>query len=281
MGDENINNLVSMDPQYALAGEHPHLVDEWQDVPKLWDIAKKNVDFSSKKGMYIFTGSTVPPLEKTSHTGIGRFARLHMRTMSLFESGDSNGSVSLSSIFDTGRTETVRSEMGYSDIVRLICRGGWPGALGLDDAEAIDISYEYIKSVIGMDLSRVDGKRRSRTTTELILRSLGRNNATSAGISTIASDIRGAGTDISNPTVSSYIDVLKKLFVIDEQDGWHPSVRSKTRIRTTPKRHLADPSLAAAAMRAGPDILQKDTKTTGFLFESLCYRDLSVYASAL
>ena len=280
MGFENNTELASLDPQTALDGESPHLVDEWQDVPKLWDIARRNIDMRNKKGMYIFTGSSAPPLEKTKHTGIGRFASVEMRTMSLFESGGSNGAVRLSSLFDTGRAETVRSDINYRKTINLICRGGWPGALDLDDETAIRIPYQYIKSIIEMDMSRIDGKRRSRTTIETVLRSLARNNATLAGNSKLTADIKSSGTNMSEPTLRSYLDVLKKLYVIEEQGAWHPSLRSRTRVRTAPKRHFTDPSLAAAVLGARPEILNNDTATAGFLFESLCYRDMSVYASA-
>jgi predicted AAA+ superfamily ATPase len=256
-------------------------VDEWQDVPKLWDLARRNIDLGNKKGMYIFTGSSVPPFGKTYHTGIGRFARLRMRPMSLYESGNSNGAVKLSELFDTGKAVNALSSMNYPKILNLICRGGWPGSLELDDTRAIDTSYDYIDSVITMDTSRVDGKKRSNTIMELILGSLARNNATSVSIPTITADISGTGGKISDQTARSYIDVLKKLFVIEEQDAWHPSIRSRTRIRTSPVRHFSDPSLAAATLGARPDVLMKDLRTAGFLFESLCYRDLSVYASAI
>ena len=280
LGEEEINNSVELNPQAALEGEYPHLVDEWQDIPKLWDIARRNIDFKNKKGMYIFTGSTQIPYEKTFHTGIGRFARLQMRTMSLFESGDSNGAVSLSKLFDSGRTDVASSNLDFKKAVNLICRGGWPGALEVDEKEAFRTSYDYIESLKKVDTSRVDGVRRSSTVMGLVLRSLARNNATSASVPTIAADIRSAGEDISEQTVRSYIEVLKKLFVIEEQEAWHPYVRSKTRIRKTGVRHFIDPSLAAAALGASPNILLKDTKTAGFLFESLCYRDLSAYALA-
>jgi len=281
MGYEGATELASLDPQTALEGESPHLVDEWQDVPELWDRARRNIDMGYRNGMYIFTGSSAPPLEKTKHTGIGRFATVEMRTMSLYESGHSNGKVSLSSLFETGKTETVRSDINYQKQIDLICRGGWPGALGLDNETAIRIPYQYIKSIIEMDMSRIDGRRRSRTTVETVLRSLARNNATLAGNTVLIEDIRSSGISISDPTLRSYLDVLKKLYVIEEQSAWHPSLRSRTRIRTAPKRHFTDPSLAAAALGARPDILKNDTRTAGFMFESLCYRDMSVYASAL
>ena len=280
MGDEETNRYAEMNAKSALTGDHPRLIDEWQDVPKLWDLARRNIDLSAKKGMYIFTGSSVPPLDKTSHTGIGRFAQIHMRTLSLFESGDSSGTVSLSKLFAEGLTENAASKMNYSKVINLICRGGWPGALGVDDETAIGMSYQYIESLKKMDMKRVDGRRRSETMIDLVLRSLARNNATSANVSTIAADIRNTGSDVSEGTVRSYLDIFKKIFVIEEQQAWHPALRSKMRLRTSPKRHFTDPSLAAAALDASPEVLDKDTKTAGFLFESLCFRDLSVYSSA-
>ncbi|MCL2032118.1 MAG: DUF4143 domain-containing protein [Methanomassiliicoccaceae archaeon] len=281
MGYGNINKLAMLEPQSALEGEYPHLVDEWQDVPELWDTARRNIDFGNRKGMYIFTGSSVPQLEKTRHTGIGRFARVEMRTMSLFESGSSSGTVKLSEVFDTGKAEIARSGMDYRKIVNLICKGGWPGALGLDDEAAMSIPYQYMKSVTSTDMLQFDGKRRSTTTAKTVLMSLARNNATLAGDSTLATDIRNTGTAISYPTTANYVDALKKLYIIDEQAAWHPSLRSRIRIYTSPKRHFTDPSLAAAVLGARPDILYRDPNAAGFLFESLCYRDLSVYASSM
>ena len=281
LGDEYTNNLASMDPRTVLKGEYPRMVDEWQDVPILWDIARRNIDFGLRKGMYIFTGSSLPPLDKTCHTGIGRFARLQMRTMSLYESGVSSGAVKLSELFSTGRTDVVHSRLNYQKAVALICRGGWPGALGLDDEKAIRMSYDYINSITELDSAKIDGRKRSVAITELILRSLARNNATSAKVSVITADMRDNSGDISEQTVRSYIEFLKKIYIIEEQPAWHPSLCSRVRIRTSPVRHFTDPSLATAVLKAGPEILWKDTKTTGFLFESLCYRDMSVYASAL
>lgn len=281
LGHGNVTELALLDPQSALKGEFPHLVDEWQEVPELWDYARRNIDIGHKKGMYIFTGSSVPPSSKTKHTGIGRFATLEMRTMSLFESGNSNGDVSLSNLFNTGETRVVHSDIDYRKIINLICRGGWPGALNLEDEAAIRFPYQYLKSIIEMDMSRVDGRRRSRTTIETVLRSLARNNATLAGNPKLIEDIHNTGAKISEPTLRSYLDALKKLFVIEEQNAWHPGIRSRARVRTSPKRHFTDPSLAAAALGAKPEILYKDPGTAGFLFETLCYRDVSVYASAI
>ena len=281
LGDENTSDLASMDPQAVLTGEYPRLIDEWQDVPKLWDLARRNIDFGLRKGMYIFTGSSLPPLDKTRHTGIGRFARLQMRTMSLYESGSSNGGVKLSELFSAGRTDVVRSGLDYQKAVALICRGGWPGVLEIDDEKAMRVPYEYINSIAELDTARIDGVKRNAAIMKLVLRSLARNNATSAKASVITADISEIGGDVSEQTVRSYIEFLKKIYIIEEQPPWHPSLRSRIRVRTSPVRHYTDPSLAAAALGANPKTLWKDTKTTGLLFESLCYRDLSIYASAI
>jgi predicted AAA+ superfamily ATPase len=281
LGDDHINELALMDPHAVLKGGYPRLVDEWQDVPILWDIARRNIDFGLRKGMYIFTGSSLPSVDKTRHTGIGRFARLEMRTMSLYESGDSSGAVKLSELFSTGTTDIVQSELNYQKAVSLICRGGWPGALGVDDENAIQLSYDYISSVRKLDSARIDGRKRNAAIMELIMRSLARNNATTAKASVIAHDIRENSGEVSEQTVRSYIEYLKKICIIEEQPPWHPLLRSRIRIRTSPVRHFTDPSLAAAVLGARPEMLWKDTKTAGFLFESLCYRDLSVYASAI
>ncbi|MDR0523419.1 MAG: DUF4143 domain-containing protein [Candidatus Methanoplasma sp.] len=280
VGDENSAEMARMDPSLALEGERPLLVDEWQDAPVLWDVARREIDLSGKAGMYIFTGSSVPPKGSTHHTGTGRFARLRMRPMSLYESGDSSGAVSLSRLFDGVEVASMKSEMGYRKAVSLICRGGWPGALGMDDGRAMQIPREYVRAIADSDISRADGRKRSRTNTDLLLRSLARNCATPVKVSVLADDLREGGSQITPNTVSGYLDALKSIFVIEEQSAWAPMLRSRSRIRTSPKRHFADSSLAAAALKASPEILARDPNTAGFLFESLCFRDLSAYASA-
>ncbi|MDR1405460.1 MAG: DUF4143 domain-containing protein [Candidatus Methanoplasma sp.] len=281
VGDEKSAYMAKLDPFLALDGEHPRLVDEWQDVPALWDAARRDIDLSGTKGRYIFTGSSVPPKGSTHHTGTGRFARLRMRPMSLFETGDSSGTVSLSHIFGGGAIASAKSGMNYRKAVNLICKGGWPDALGMDGERAMKIPREYIQAVRDSDISRADGRRRSKTNTELLLRSLARNSASPVKISVLTEDMRENGSSITPNTVSGYLDALRSIFVAEEQNAWSPMLRSRSRIRTSPKRHFTDPSLAAAALKASPDILARDANTAGFLFESLCYRDLSVYASAV
>lgn len=279
--DKETKRLVLLDPKGTLKGEYPILVDEWQEVPELWDIARLNVDFSKQKGLYLFTGSTKPPEKAVSHTGTGRFVRLRMHTMSLYESGDSNGEISLSNLFNGIKPETTRSSLDYSGAVRLIYRGGWPGAMGLDDDLASDIPKAYIDMIANNDASKVDGRKRNPIWVEKLLWSLARNTATSASINVLAKDMTEKGKAPSDVTVNDYLGALKKLFLVDEQRGWSPNLRSATRIQSSPHRHLTDPSLAAALLCNGPGELRQDPSTAGFLFESMCYRDLCVYASAL
>jgi predicted AAA+ superfamily ATPase len=280
IGDEDSAALASLDPSMALNGERPRLVDEWQDVPKLWDIARRNIDLSEKKGVYIFTGSTIPRGKVTHHSGTGRFAKIRMHSLSLFESGDSSGSVSLSRLFDGDKVKNTRSDITYRKTVDLICKGGWPAALGMEGEAALEIPRMYIESVIDSDLQRLDGKARDRNLLRLVMRSLARNSATPARLSVISEDVFENGGKVSDSAIYEYVNAFKRIYLIEEQEAWATSLRSRARIRTSPKRHFTDPSLAAAVLNATPDILARDVRTAGFLFESLCYRDLSVYAMA-
>lgn len=279
LGTDRANKLARLSPEDALAGRYPRLIDEWQDVPDLWDIARRRIDFENKKGMYIFTGSTVPP--KTHHSGTGRFARMSMKTMSLYESGNSNGSVSLSKLFSEGKVSTTRSRMDYKKIVRLICKGGWPSTSKDPNDVAVRISEEYVKSIIQTDLSAITGTRKNPVLTERVLRSLARNSASPVKISTLTSDISEEGRPVSDQTIRSYVDSLKDIFMVEEQHIWSPHLRSRTRLRSSPKIHFTDPSLATAVLGITSEALEKDVNTAGLLFESLCYRDISVYASSL
>ena len=280
IGTESARKVAEMDPELVLKGEEPRLVDEWQDVPNLWDVARMNMDFNARKGMYIFTGSSVPRRKSTSHTGTGRFAAMMMRPMSLFESGDSDGSVSLSGLFNGTAVVSSLSKMNYEAAIKLICRGGWPASLNMDYNDALVIPQLYSESLVESDLSRLDDIKRDPGIMRGLLHSLARNNATSAKVPVLVADIANGDRVVSEQTVRDYMDALKRVFVIEEQFPWVPSLRSRKRMRTSPKRHFADPSLAVACMGAGPAMIQNDPNTAGFLFESLCYRDLSVYSSA-
>jgi len=268
-------------PDAVLMGETPRLVDEWQDAPVLWDAARREIDSRHAPGQFLFTGSATPPEEEMSHSGTGRFARLRMLPLSLFESGDSSGTMSLSRLFEGGTIDAVSSEMDFRRALRLICRGGWPAQFWIGEDDAFRIAGEYLSAITEVDISRADGVRKHPANVEKFLRSLARNVATPVKFTTVASDIASDETGLSDKTVRTYYDALTKLYVVTEQQAWLPSLRSKTRLRTSPKRHFSDPSLAAAALGASPQILENDIKTAGFLFESLCFRDLSVYADAL
>ena len=269
-------------PEAILEGETPRLIDEWQDAPVLWDTARRKIDKERKPGQFIFTGSAVPSQQKPSHTGTGRFAKMRLRTLSLFETKDSSGKISLASLFAGELCEPCVSNMDYSAALRLICRGGWPAAFWTTEKRSFLIAREYMNMVISEDISRVDGIKRNPSLVALFLRSLARNSATTVKATKLKADVaEREGDDISEQTVRSYYEALKSIFLIEEQEVWTPSLRSRHRLRATPKRHFADPSLAAAALGATPKILAEDLKTAGFLFETLCYRDLAVYMDAL
>ncbi|MDR3120902.1 MAG: DUF4143 domain-containing protein [Clostridiales bacterium] len=272
-------------PSLVLNGAFPRLIDEWQDMPSIWDRVRRRIDEESRSGLYILTGSAVPA-DTPSHTGTGRFARLKMRSMTLFESGDSSGSVSLGDLFDGKPVEPAASDLNYEKAVWLICRGGWPSTLRLSDRRAAtDAARDYINALTASDISRVDGVARDPQKVRLLLQSLARTVAAPANISMLRADISAhtQDADVSERSVHSYLNALRQIFVLEEQPAWASpqTLRSKTRIRTTPKRHFTDPSLAAAALFATPDKLARDPETAGLLFESLCIRDLDVYAGAL
>jgi len=275
--DEGSRLLADINPGMALMGERPRLVDEWQEAPKLWDAARREIDFSARSGNFIFTGSVTPPTEAVKHSGVGRFARLNMRTLSLFESEDSDGSVPLSRLFDGG-FEQVRSAMSYQKAVELICRGGWPSMFR--SGGRADAPRMYVEMLLDSDLKRLTGRRMSRSTMSSLMRSLARNSAGSATLQSIGLDI-SQDRPPAPTTVRAYLNAMRAAFIIEEQEAWSPSLRSKVRVRAAPKRHFTDPSLAAAALDAKQDVLARDVRTAGRLFESMCYRDLCVYASAM
>lgn len=275
--------LYRLAPSLVLDGEYPRLIDEWQDTPDIWDRIRRRIDETGRRGLYILTGSATPTVEP-SHTGTGRISRVQMRTMTLFESGDSTGAVSLKALFNGEEPTPQPSSLNYEKAIRLICRGGWPGILDLDDDAALAVSRDYIDALAHSDISRADGVERDPSKVRLVLRSLARTVTTPAKISTIRDDITRSLDDergVSERSIQSYLTALKRIFVLVEQEAWTESLRSKTRIRTMPLRHFVDPSLAVAAMSATPALLLRDPETTGLLFESLCIRDLDVYSSVL
>ena len=279
--------LAQNAPKLLLRGETPRLVDEWQDATELWDAARFEVDHREiKTGQFIFTGSTVvskEKREKIKHSGTGRIARMIMRPMSLWESGESNGRLSLSALFD-GRTEGAydSNPLDVETIAWLICRGGWPAALTMTKKGALKQSTNYIDAIANNDISDVDGVVRNSEFTLRLLRSYSRFQGAQAPISSIYADLTAnADSSMTEDTIASYISALKKLFVIEDAPAWNPNLRSKTAIRTSDTRYFVDPSIVTAAMGIGPENLLFDLNTMGLLFETLCIRDLRVYSELL
>lgn len=276
--------LANLSPRKILTGATPRLIDEWQLAPQLWDAARFEVDHRDDVGQFIFTGSAVPAdTDRIHHSGTGRFAWLTMRTMSLFESGESSGEVSLKEMFLNQDSEIFGTNTLDIDTVSwLICRGGWPRAITIDKEVALDMAYRYYEAVVNNDISRVDNVRRDAERTKRILRSLARNQCAQVSVNTICADIEGNDSVSTNRiTVSSYIEALKKMFVLENSPAWNPNLRSKTAIRSSETLYFSDSSIGVAALGVGPNDLINDLKTMGLFFESLCVRDLRVYADVL
>lgn len=273
--------LASIDPSIVLEGEFPRLIDEWQEVPSLWDAARFAVDNIPTKGRFILTGSSTPKNVGIMHSGTGRIDRILMRPMSLYESGDSEGSVSLMSLFNQQPIRTSVHPTSLQKLAYLATRGGWPGAIGMDESQAVDISRSYLKTLISDDISRVDGVKRDQKKLRSLLKSLARNVSTSVSNQVLIKDMKEYDNDsIDSNTLSSYMDVLTRLFVIYNQPAFDINYRSSQRVGKTPKRHFIDPSLAIAALELSPSMLINDLHLFGFIFESLVIRDLTIYAEA-
>ena len=276
--------LADLSPRSLLRGETPRLIDEWQTAPSLWDAIRFEVDHRDGFGHFLLTGSAVPmEMDQVQHTGTGRFAWVKMRPMSLYESGESSGSVSLGALFAAdGMPVFAENNATLEDIAFLICRGGWPQATFLKGEDALVQSFDYLDAVVKSDISRVDGISRNETRARLLMRSLARHQGSQAPNTTICEDINVSGdTELSKDTVVSYTNALKKIFVIEDCPAWSPNLRSKTAIRTSDTRYFVDPSIAAAALGVGPGDLLNDLETCGLFFETLCMRDLRVYTEAL
>ena len=280
---EGYLKLADTKPSLLLQGDKPRLIDEWQLAPVLWDAVRVSVDRSSEKGLYILTGSVVKDDSKTKHTGTGRISRLEMLPMSLWESKESTGQVSLSELFARpgDSIDGARGKLTIEELMFAACRGGWPSSLQVkgDDAKLF-VAEDYVNNVAEVDISRIDGVNRDPKLAAALLKSYARNISTLATVSTIRKDVLSV-QDVSMPTVNSYLEALRKLFVISDIEAWCPALRSSTGMRSSLKRGMCDPSVAAAALGTKPDYLLKDFKTFGFLFESLVMRDLKVYSSAL
>ncbi len=278
--DQSASYIAMADtkPSLLLKGANPRLLDEWQMAPVLWDAVRFEVDKRGMPGQFILTGSAVPADNVVLHTGTGRIARLLMRPMSLFESNDSNGTISLRALFDGKREMQGTSNLTIEKIAYLICRGGWPASVQQEEQTALHMATNYVESVINMDIQRVDNVEKNPDRVRMLLRSLARNTSTTATIQTIKKDIEANDFDISDKTITSYINALRRIFVIEDLPAWQPSLRSRTAIRTSHKRHFVDPSIATAVLRANPETVLSDFELFGFLFESLCTRDMRVYA---
>ena len=275
--------MADLNPALLLQGEAPRLIDEWQLAPKLWDAVRFEVDKRDEFGQFILTGSAVPPDDsQMSHTGTGRITSLLMRPMSLFESGDSNGSVSLRALFSKENDIYGVSEHGIDDMAFLICRGGWPKAIGKTKKIALAQAPDYYDAVVESDISRVDNVERDPERAKRVLKAYSRNISSEASIASILADVRTDENDsFSENTLRSYMSALKKIFVIEDTLAWNPNIRSKTAIRTSDTRYLVDPSIATAALGVGPNDLINDLSTMGLMFENMCVRDLRVYAESI
>lgn len=281
---KNQNIMMSeINPGRLLQGSTPRLIDEWQLAPKLWDAIRFEVDHRKELGQFILTGSAVPPdTQEITHSGTGRFSWFTMRPMSVYESGESTGEVSLRELFNSPETIDGESDVDIEKLAFMVCRGGWPQSLELKYNVALQQAFDYYDAVVNWDINRADGVRKNKERVKRLMRSYARNQGSQVSISTIRQDIIvNDESDISEDTVSAYLNALRKIFVIEDMPAWNPNLRSKTAIRTSDTRYFIDPSIATASLGIGPQDLINDLKTFGLMFETLCVRDLRVYAEAL
>lgn len=281
--ENNFQNrlLAEMSPDLVLKGDLPRLIDEWQEVPPIWDAVRFEVDKDGKKGKYILTGSSTPKRKGILHSGAGRIGRIKMRTMSLYETGDSSGKVSLKELFETRLEPVLTGDVKLENLIYYVVRGGWPGNIGVDIQIARNLPREYLKAVVEDDMYNTDGIKRDSRKVWSLIHSLGRNESTLVANTVLRKDIMAYdGVEISPDTIADYLDVFKRLFLLEEQPAYAPSLRSSRRVLKTPKRHFVDVSLAVAALEATPEMLLGDLHTFGFLFEALCEHDLAIYAEA-
>lgn len=287
LGDDSelrkAKQMMDISSKTLLKGDTPRLIDEWQTIPGLWDTIRSEVDKRGEVGQFILTGSSVlPEAVTTIHSGTGRYGHIHMRPMSLFESGESTGSVSLSDLFDGKEFDPVENSLELDDIAFLICRGGWPQAVMVNQEVALDQAFEYVEDIAAKDIQRVDGVKRSEERVRRLLRSFARNLAHQVPYGTLRADMLANDEQtLDEDTIADYIGALKKLYVIEDMEAWNPNLRSKAAVRTTDTRHFVDPSIGTAALGLGPQDLINDLDTFGLLFENMAVRDLRVYADAL
>lgn len=274
--------LADTDPQKLLEGAAPRLIDEWQEAPKLWDAIRFEVDHRGAEGLFILTGSAVPAdMSEVHHTGTGRIARMQMHTMSLWESGESSGDISLIALFSGSAQNTAVAEMDLNKLAFSVCRGGWPRAVMQKPSVCLDRAYDYLNAIVNDDISRVDGIRRDPERARRFMRSYARFQGSQASLSKIREDVvSGNDSTFDEKTLNSYLHALRMMFVVEDMPAWNANLRSKAAIRTSDTRYFTDPSIAVAAMGLGPKDLLNDLNTFGFLFETLCVRDLRIYAQA-
>ena len=274
--------MAKTKPSILLEGGTPRLLDEWQVAPELWNAVRFAVDKRRLKGQFILTGSVIPTRTDDMHTGTGRIARMHMRTMSLFESGDSSGEISLEALFDEEIELQGKSKITIEKYAFLLNRGGWPSIVGENNERlALTVANDYLEAIINEDISNADGVDKNPERVRALMRSLSRHISTEARISTILNDLKMNDESLSQSTIDQYISALKLIFVVEDLPAWSPKLRSKRALRTTAKRHFVDPSIATSALRATPKKLLADFETFGLLFESLCIRDLRIYADSI
>lgn len=274
--------MAELSPSTLLEGDTPRLIDEWQIAPNLWNAVRYEVDNRNEFNQFILTGSAVPnEFDDSMHTGTGRISRLLMRPMSLYESNNATGEVSLKDLFKNKNISAI-DETSLEEIAFLICRGGWPKAIGLDEKPALFQAIDYYDAVVSTDISRVDSVKRDKEKSKRLLKSYARHVGTQSSLETIRQDMLANQTDtFDQVTLYSYLDALRKIFVLEDSPAWNPNLRSKTSIRTTDTRYFSDPSIATAALGIGPKDLLDDLNTMGFLFENLCIRDLRIYTDYL
>lgn len=281
--NSNSRQIAAISPSILLQGKTPRLIDEWQTIPALWDLVRSEVDNRGEMSQFILTGSSVPVDPRaTLHSGTGRFARIMMRPMTLFESGESDGKVSIRALFDEASFEPFAADVNLEEVAFLTCRGGWPQAVDQRGEVALDQALDYYDAVVEKDIQRIDDTRRNAQRARLLMRSYARNIAQQVPFTTIRKDMLANDTEtLDVDTVADYVGALKRLFVIEDLEAWNPNIRSKAAIRTSDTRHFVDPSIATAALGLGPSDLMNDLQTFGLMFENMAVRDLRVYAEAI
>ncbi|MCM1267179.1 MAG: DUF4143 domain-containing protein [Bacteroidales bacterium] len=273
--------MAEISPELVLAGECPRVIDEWQEVPEIWDAVRFAVDQEEQKGRYLLTGSSTPKTKGILHSGAGRIGRLRMSTMSLYEMGESSGEVGLTDLFQDSVKPVATGDVNLERLIQYTVRGGWPGSRKLADSDASRIPVQYLQAVVESDMYRLDGVKRDSEKVYALLHSLGRNESTIASNQTLKKDITAYEDEVvEKDTIVEYLDAFDRLFLIDNQPAFHPALRSSRRALKSPKRHFSDPSLAVAALSASPEMLLRDLNTFGFLFEALCEHDLKIYAES-